>query len=142
MTKVSPAPITHPVVDNNIRATTPWTLFFTSLFTGDTGTDWTPTFTGLTEVGAATITGRYFRIGQFFYFTVKIVPSTSTSSVSGTTYINNLPFVLQSNGVCYAVTDAPSSAFGASIALNNRIYPPGWTALTDTITISGFVEAR
>ena len=142
MTKISPAPITHPITDETTRVTIPWSLFFTSLFTGDTGTSWTPTFTSLTSVGTPTITGKYFRIGQFYYFWVKIVPGTNTSSTFGTTYINNLPFTVVSDGACQAVNDAPSVAQGVVLASNNRAYTPSWTTRTNTITITGFVEAR
>lgn len=144
MTSIEAPPITHPVVDEtNIIATLPWVLFFNSLFIGDTGTAWTPTFTNLTVVGAApTITGRIYKIGQSMaYFSVRIVPGTNTSSTAGTTYINNLPFVLKADGACLAVSGLLGSSAGQCDSATNRIYVPAWSAVTVPLTVTGYVEA-
>lgn len=130
----------------------PWLEFLNGLWVGDTGTpssgtgSWTPTFTGLTEVGgAATITGKVFKFSQqLAYFWARIVPVTNTSSTLGTTYINNLPLDVLSFGACIAVVEniTGGSASGIVEPTNNRIYTPSWTTVTSPITISGTIEAR
>ena len=132
--------------------TRPWLEFLNGLWVGDTGTpatgsaSWTPTFTGLTEVGgAATITGKVFKFSQqIAYFWVRIVPVTNTSSTLGTTYVNNFPLNVISFGSCAAVVENITGGAGLGIAevTNNRIYTPTWAGVTSPITISGTVEAQ
>lgn len=143
MTVIKPPPIYNPVIEENGIATLPWILFFNSLFNGDTGTIWTPSFTNLTVVGAApTITGKVYRLGQSLaYFSVRIVPGTNTSGTAGTTYINNFPLVLKADGACLAVSGLLGSNAGMADQATNRIYPPGWAAVTVPLTIVGLVEA-
>lgn len=142
MTGVSPAPIYDQVIDEEGKANLSWILFFNSLYEGDTGTEWTPTFTSLTEVGgSATITGRYYRVGRrLCYFRVLITPVTNTSATAGTTYINNFPITFSNDGFCVAMTANTGSNAGHVVASNNRIYVPSWTTITTPITVVGVAE--
>lgn len=142
MTSVKPPPIDDIVIDESGKAALSWSLFFNSIFTGDTGTDWTPTFTNLTISGTPTITGQYYRIGRtLVYFQVRIVPATNTSSTAGTTYINNFPLTLSADGACIAVSGLLGSTPGMCDMATNRIYVPAWTTVTVPLTIVGFVAA-
>src|SRR3982751_1886705 len=99
MTSIKAPPIYEQLAEDDGKAKLPWILYFNSLFTGDAGTSWTPTFTSLTTVGTPTITGKIYQIGRSLaYFAVRIVPSTSTTATAGTTYINNFPLVLKADG--------------------------------------------
>lgn len=152
MTYRLPPPAYSEVIEPDGKMKRPWLEFCNGLWVGDTGTpsegsgSWTPTFTGLTEVGgAATITGRVFKISQqIAYFWARVVPVTNTSSVLGTTYINNLPLDVISHGACVAVVeDITSGAANGIVEPSfNRIYTPTWTNITSPITIVGTIEAR
>ena len=152
MTSISPPPLYEPVVEksddpaiNTHIATPAWALFFNSIFTGDTGTDWTPTFQNLGSTGTPTFSGRHYRIGRSLsYFRIVITPATNTTSVSGTTYCDNFPLTMRGDGVCFSVD--PAAGVGGSIGVcqesNNRIYTPSWTSVTNPVIIIGMVEAR
>lgn len=143
MSTINPPPIYEPLAEDDGKPRLPWILFFNNVFTGDTGTDWTPTFTNLTAVGTApTITGKLYRIGRTLaYFSVRIVPGTNTSAVAGTTYIDNFPLVLAADGGCLAVSGLLGSASGMCDSATNRIYVPAWSAVTVPLTVVGMVEA-
>lgn len=139
----SPAPINQPVIDDNKLPTLPWTLFFNQNFNGDAGNSWDVSFVSLTETGTATFNSRYYRISQFLvYFRVDVIPATNTSAVAGTTYIDNFPLDITSNGFCTTVSGAVGGAIGMARASDNRIYVPAWTSVTDTVTIIGICEAK
>jgi hypothetical protein len=124
----------------SLKPRTSWLRFFEDLSIGQAGELFTPVFTGLTEVGAATKAGTYWVInGQFVYFEVVISPATSTSSVAGTTYFD-FPLDIQGQGLIAACSGPGFSASGTA-ETNNRIYPPTWTTLTVPVTISGLVRA-
>jgi len=142
MSSVEAPPIYNPLIDNRGIATLPWVLFFSNIYTGDTGTVWTPTFTNLTTVGTPTITGKFYQFGQALaYFNVTITPGTSTSATAGTTYINNFPLVMSGNGACLAVSGLLGTNAGMCDKSSNNIYPPSWSAVTVPLTIVGMVEA-
>lgn len=136
------APIFDPVVDSNGKALLSWVLFFNNLSIGDVGTAWTPTFTSLTEVGgSATITGRYYRLSQHIcFFRVTITPVTNTSATAGTTYISNFPLSASADGICGSVAGVLGGTLGMVQATTNRIYVPGWSAVTVPVNVFGFVE--
>lgn len=136
------APLFDPVVDESGKAQLSWVLFFNSLYEGDVGTEWVPTFTSLTQAGgSATISAKYYRIGRrLAFFRVQITPVTSTSSVMGTTYIDNFPPSPVADGVCFSVAGTSGGSLGIVSAGSNRIYLPTWTAVTVPVTILGFVE--
>lgn len=140
---VQEPPINEPLFREESRVPSiPWALFFDSIWRGDRGTVWTPTFTGLTITGTPTITGRFYRVGRALcYFRVKIVPSTDTTAVAGTTYINNFPLTLSADGACNAVSGLLGSNAGMCDSATNRIYVPAWTGVTVPLTIVGTVEA-
>jgi len=148
MSNYNPAPIQTPVTDtdivtkrNNGICTLPWVSFFNSLFTGDTGTSWTPTATNLTIVGAApTITGVYYRSGQFIDFRIRIVPGTNTSSTAGTTYFS-VPFNINADGANTIVSGLLGGGNGMCDSATDRIYPPAWSTVTIPLTIVGRVLA-
>lgn len=146
MSTVKAPPIYAPLTDDikNPVASLPWILYFNSLFTGDTGTDWLPTFINLTVVGAApTVTGRTYKIsGSLIYFSVRIVPGTNTSSVAGSTYINNFPLILKGDGACLAVSGLLGAPGGMCDMASNNIYVPAWTTVTVPLTVVGIVEAN
>lgn len=135
-------PIRNPLTEKEGELTLPWVLFFNQVFNGDAGTSWTPTFTGLTTVGAPTITGRYYQISQYLcYFNILITPATNTSSTAGATYVDNFPLQPSANGFCLVVGNNLGGAIGEFVSANNRIYTPSWTTVTTAINVIGFVEA-
>lgn len=131
------------MIDRGGNATLPWILFFNNIWNGDTGQDWTPTFISMGSTGTPTYTGRIYRIGQrLAYFTITVTPATDTTSTAGTTYCDNFPMTLSANGTCLAASGVVGSSGGMCLASSNRIYVPGWTAITIPVTIAGLVEAR
>lgn len=147
MTSITEPPIYEPLSRDKEQpagvASLPWILFFNSLFNGDTGTDWVASFSNLTVVGTApTITGKTYRLGRsLVYFRVTITPGTNTSSTAGTTYINNFPFIMTGDGTCIAVSGLLGSNPGMCDRASNKIYVPGWSAVTVPLSIIGLVEA-
>jgi hypothetical protein len=144
MARGTEPPIKHPLVDDKGNITMPWIEWASALHIGDNGEDWTPTFTSLTETGgAASITGTYKQISNSLaYFRVVITPVTSTSSVGGTTYINNFPLTISNDGACHAVAGNVGTEAGMAVASTGRIYTPTWTNVTVPVTVCGFIEAR
>jgi len=140
MTQAVLPPRTEPMIDDDKFATLNWTAFFESLATGDAGTTWTPTFTGLTEVGTATITGVYYRVSAKLAFVrIVITPATSTSAVLGTTFCNNFPLAIQGNGSVMTVSGFTAAPAGVN---STGIYVATYTAITSPITITGLIEAN
>lgn len=141
---VDSPPIYQPLAETLTGAPTrPWILFFNGIFDGDAGTAWTPNFENLTEVGTPIITGRYYRINQnICYFWIKIVPATSTSSIAGTTYVDNFPLQFSADSPCWAISGGTGDGPGHIIAQTNRIYVPSWTAVTVPLTVVGIGPAR
>jgi hypothetical protein len=137
-------PITEIMIEQDGKARLPWILYLNSLFEGDGGTAFSPNFVSLTSVGTPTITGRYYRINQrVCLFFVSITPATSTTSTAATTYISNFPLQFALDSVCFAGTGSGAvQGVGGIRASDNRIYPPGWTAVTTPLTIVGFGIVR
>lgn len=135
-------PTRNPLTEGQGEITMPWLLFFNQAFYGDAGTNWTPTFTGLTTVGSPTISGRYYQLSQYVcYFNILVTPGTNTSAVAGTTYVDNFPLTSNSNGICGTVSNKLGGGLGMVEASSNRIYVPAWTTVTTPINIIGIVEA-
>lgn len=144
MTEITAPPIYQPMVGDiqDLVASLPWILFFNSLYTGDTGTSWTPAFANLTEVGTPTITGRGYRLSRsLVYFSIKIVPGTSTTATAGSTYVSNFPYTMTGDGACIAVSGLLGSTPGMCDSASNHIYVPAWSAITVPLTVVGIVEA-
>jgi hypothetical protein len=142
LSSVKPPPIYNPVVDEKGIATLPYILFFSGIFEGDRGTDWTPNFVNLTETGTPTITGKYYRLSRSIaFFHVNIVPATNTTAVAGTTYIDNFPLVMSADGICFAVSGLLGTNAGVCDQASQKIYVPSWAAVTVPLTIVGIVAA-
>lgn len=141
---IQPPPIYEKLAGEDGKALLPWVLFMNQIFSGDSGTDWTPAFVNLTEVGgSATITGRYYKLSQYLtYFRVSITPVTNTSAVAESTYISNYPLTFSGDGICFAVRGGAGTNSGHIVSSNNRIYVPEWTTVTAPIHIIGIGEAR
>lgn len=141
--KVSSPPIYEKLVNQDGKLNLAWILFFNKIFQGDSGVDWTPTFTGLTITGTPTITGRLYKLSDAIsFFRVDIIPATDTSAVAGATYINNMPVVATANGICFAVSGGIGTNAGMYDKTSNRVYVPTWTAVTAQVTIIGICEAK
>lgn len=132
-------PIYDPVINEEGKANLSWTLFFNAMFNGDSGNEWAPEFVDLTEAGGdATITGRYLRINKYVtIFWVKVVPATSTTSTSGTTYITGFPLTFNSDGIVFAVSGGSGSNSGHIVSSSQRIYTPAWSAVTVDLYVIG-----
>lgn len=140
---VQPPPVKDVLIDEEGKPSISWLIFFNSLYEGDIGQDWSPTFVSLGTTGSPTITGKYILVGRrLCYFWVRIVPGTDTTSTSGTTYIDNFPLTFGSDGLCAVIQSSGSiqSAISVIQAANNRIYTPGWTANAYPLTVVGFSE--
>lgn len=137
-------PITDIMIEQDGKARLSYILFFNALFDGDPGNSWAPTFTDLTSTGTPTITGSYYRINQrVCLFYINITPSTDTSSIAATTYIDNFPLNFATDGVCFASTGSGAvQAIGGIRASDNRIYTPAWTSVTTPITVFGIAVVR
>lgn len=102
---------------------------------------WTPTRTGWTDVGAATVTAYYIEMGSVCYIEVKIVPGTTTATVAGTSYIN-LPIPVNATGISGVgvmenLTTLIAVGTCAFDATNGRFYMPTQGATANTLTIAG-----
>jgi hypothetical protein len=140
MARVQLPPQTEPLVDEDKFPTLNYASFFDGLATGDTGTIWTPTFVGLTEVGTAIKTGIYFRqTSKLAYFRITITPATSTTAVLGTTYCDNFPLTITSDGAANTVSGFTAATAGIT-ASNKRIYTAAWAAIVTPIIITGTIE--
>lgn len=93
--------------------------------------NWTPQISGWTVVGAATLTGKYTRVGRLVTFHAFISHATSTQCVAGTSYIKNLPYTPAADSSCIASSNATDVGYGSgSVSGSNttdQIYPPSVT---------------
>ncbi|CAB5212903.1 hypothetical protein UFOVP191_65 [uncultured Caudovirales phage] len=139
MARVLLPPKTETMVDDDSFPTLNWLSFFEGLSTGDLGAVWTPTFTGLTEVGTATKTGVYYRItNKLAFFRIVITPATNTTAVAGTTYCNNFPLSIAAQGLVATISSYTAAVSGATT--DKRIYTASWAAVTTPITLIGLLE--
>lgn len=141
---ISPPPINEILAEQNGLPKIPWISFFNDVFEGDSGTVWTPVFVSLGSTGSPTLSGRYFRINQrTCLFFATITPSTDTTSTAATTYISNFPLIFALDSVCFAGTGSGAvQAIGGVRASDNRIYTPGWSAVTTPVTVVGLGIVR
>ena len=141
MSRASPPPTYDQIADEDGQVKLSWLQFFDNVYQGDNGNNWTPTFVSLTVSGTPTITGRYYRITRnLIYFSIRIVPATNTTSTAGTTYCDNFPFTVAQDGACLSVAGNSGGSSGMVTTGNNRIYVPGWSAVTIPLTIIGLAE--
>lgn len=138
-----PSPSFESLIENDGKPKLPWIQFFNQCYTGDLGTSWSPNFVNLTQVGGnATIKGFYYQVTKgLSYFRIDVTPATNTSSVSGTTYVDNFPLQVNANGFCVSVSGISGGSIGIVQIGTGRIYVPTWTAVTSVVTILGMVEA-
>lgn len=138
----SPPPIYDTMITDEGKANLSWILYFNSLYQGDSGATWTPTFTSLGEVGTPTITGRYYKFNgnRLCYFHVVVTPATSTTSTAATTYIDNFPLTIANDGICFAASGGAGTVSGHAVAANNRIYTPAWGAVALPVHVIGICE--
>lgn len=134
-------PNTEALVDDDKLTTLTWLSFFDNVSRGDSGAIWTPTFTGLTETGTATKTGKYWRLSNALtYFRIVITPATDTSAVAGTTYCDNFPLSIAQAGVSASLSGSSAAVAGITSS-PKRIYTGTWTTITTPVTLVGIVEA-
>lgn len=98
--------------------------------------------TGLTTVGTPSFAGAIYKISStLVYFRAVITPATNTSSVAGTTYIDNFPLTINHDGACFAVANNTGANAGMAAAGTGRIYTPAWTTVASPVTVTGILEA-
>jgi len=132
------APISERVVDENDKARPAWVEFFSLLTRGDIGTTWNPNIVNLGSVGAPTITGVYYQNNGFTDFAIKIVPTTNTSSVLGSTSVL-LPFNATVDTGAFVIAGNTSSTAIVNSS-SDTLFFPTWTNITSTISITGRVK--
>ena len=142
MTLAKP-PIINKITEKDGKPNLSWIQFFNEAVQGDLGTEWTPSFESLTEVGgSAAKSGRYYQINaSLSNFRIDITPVTNTSAVAGTTYIDNFPLQVNANGLCASVSGNLGGSLGVVRASDGRIYVPDWTTVTSIVSVIGIVEA-
>lgn len=111
-------------------------------FTG--WSSWTPTRTGWVDVGSPTVTARYCQIRNVVYIQIKIVPSTTTATTAGTSYIN-LPVACGASSIGGDGTlqnDTTFIAIGNCVfdIANSRCYLPTQGATANTLAIAAWYE--
>ncbi len=136
-------PFYEILVDGEQKTNLNWTVFFQNLVDGDAGETWKPTFVSLGASGTPILSGRYFRINKYLaYFVININPNGgNTTSTAATTYCDNFPLSLQTDGVCLVGTGSGAvQAVGGVRATDKRIYTPDWSAVTENLSIVGIVN--
>src|SRR3990167_9785464 len=105
---------------------------------------WTPTWTGLTVVGAPTYSGRYTRIGRIIFWKVEITAggANTTASSLGTTQITNMPFTIFKHNTIFtfSTVDGAYRSGGYALAASTVVYTPTWAAINYDFQISGWYE--
>lgn len=129
------------VVEDNGLFSRPWQKWLGDFYNNSSSSSksYTPVATGLT--GTAVITGSTNKIGGLLYFQYLIVPSASTSSVLGTTYIL-LPYTAAAYGSLTAMKVSSRVLLGVGQVDigTSKAYTPAWSAVTEPISITGFVQ--
>ena len=140
MTREAP-PFNAPIEDQIGGMSKQWATFFESMFMGDAGKDWNPTFVGLS--GSLTSQkARFYRLNNYFaVFHIDLVPSGGITSTGGNTYCNNFPLQTRQNGVCWAVSGGLGTEAGHVNGVDRRIYFPAFSGITNPVSIIGFVWA-
>jgi len=99
---------------------------------------WTPVATNLTVVGSVTYTGKYTKIGRVVYINLKVLASTSSSSVANSTEFSGLPFAPADTAPVTAANANTVASLGDGIMdTNSKLYPPTWTSVANAV-LSGF----
>lgn len=139
MTGVPEPPIRDALLDASGKASFPWREYFNKDWRGDSGTAWVPEWVNFND--PMTVTAKYYRISQYLcYFNIVIVPVTHTTTIDHATYATFPLRILASSGFNVAISDR-SIGTGISQSNPNRLIMPHWTNVTQTITVSGVLEA-
>lgn len=142
MTALETPPLRTPIQQADGKFAGIWQKWFERLWYNSAAVPqvFEPMFTGLT--GSATITGTYTKMGGLMFFDILITPDTTTSSVLGTTFINNLPLQGASFGSLTAINTFSRVVLGTGqVDLNtNSAWTPTWTTVANPISINGFVQ--
>lgn len=123
------------VVDNKAFA-------YRDLIGQDRWTAWTPVFTSLTLVGAASYLGRYRVQGKSCEFQVQLSAATSIASTAGTTYLA-LPLTakgISGFGAMSNDTGNTPVGIGHLDVTNSRFYLPTQLASGNTFHLFGSFE--
>jgi hypothetical protein len=101
---------------------------------------WTPTWTNLTVTGAPIYTGTWMRNGRLVAWNVVINPNGgTTASTTGSTYINNFPFMAAGDSTGTFMQNQLSSVGGICQVQysTTKIFTPTWAANGNYIVGSG-----
>lgn len=142
---LDPPPLQQSILEKNGDINFLWSLFFNQSYQGDAGISWTPNIISLSSSGGSpAIVGWVYKISQYLaYFRVNVIPADggNTSSVAGTTYIDNFPYVLTGDGVCANLSGHLGGSLGACEKATGKIWIPAWTTVGNPVTVVGIVEA-
>lgn len=104
--------------------------------------NFTPTLTGLTEVGTVTKSGSIRVIGDLVFFTIKLAPAalSSLASTLSTTYVSNLPYTAAESSGAFVQDITNLASLGSAIvqSATTRLYLPTISATADTVSINGW----
>ncbi len=102
----------------------------------------TPTFSGLTVVGATSYSGRYRKVGRSLEFQVQLSAATSIASTAGTTYML-LPITSSGlSGLATMTNKTTNIAVGLCHidVTNSRCYLPSQLASGNVFNLAGQFE--
>jgi len=140
---LSGAPTNDPIIEVDQQGKTSgalkksWFIYFSALESGDEGTDWTPTASGIT--GTNTYDGKYFANSGFIDFWITIDTSTTSASTFGSSYFE-MPFDVTVATACNVVYGS-TVAQGIIDPSTNRCFPPTWST-SEVVTITGRVFTK
>ncbi len=119
----------------------PWQGYFTARQERNIK-PWVPSFVNLTG-GDVVVSGYWTVSERLLSFSVRVTPTTNTSSVLGSTYFD-LPFSSLADGAALAFNTSTKSLLGAAFieAGSSRVYLPSWSTITAPIGISGSVQIK
>ena len=134
-------PATAKVVNPDGLMSQEWLGYFTSR-QGRNQKPWEPVLVNLGG-GVAVVSGYWTLSERLFSFSIRITPSTTTSSVLASTYLD-LPFSSLADGAALAFNTSTKTLLGAALieAGTSRAYLPTWTTLAAPVSVSGSVQIR
>jgi hypothetical protein len=108
----------------------------------DKWTEFTPSFTSLTVVGATNYTARFRVVGKQCFFQLKISAATSIASTAGTTYFTLPKTAMGLAGTLAMGNDTTKINVGSGHidVTNSRGYLPSQVASGNTFLIAGWFE--
>jgi hypothetical protein len=96
---------------------------------------WTPVAANMAEVGVATYSGSYTKIGERVFVNIVIVPDTSTASTANSTSLT-LPFTVGISAPATVVSSTDEDLGNGLCFSDEKVYTPTWVANTNYIFIS------